>query len=126
MRLRVDVDGYAETLRRLAALGAGLGDLDDAARTVAQYAAHAARAAAPVRTGALRASIRPIIRRNYVVVRAGTARRVPYAVVIERGWPARNIEPAHYMGRAAAGVRARGPSIYQRAVAQLIRRVGLG
>lgn len=79
----VDVQGLKEAVRGLTALGADLADLKEGMARAGDLVADAARAAAPVRTGRYRASIRPTKTKNRVAIRAGGA-RVPYARKLER------------------------------------------
>jgi hypothetical protein len=56
----------------------------------------------PVRTGALKGSIRTAAQQRRVIVRAGGA-RVPYANPIHWGWFRRGIKPNQFFSRAIAG-----------------------
>lgn len=69
------------------------------ARRAAQPAYQAARAQVPVRTGALRRTIRVVQRPYGVAIRAGGS-KVPYAKAIHFGWPKHHISPNPFLFRA--------------------------
>lgn len=75
-------------------------ELKKANREVADIVANEARTTIPVRSGALRDTIRASGTMASGVVRTGT-KRVPYAGVIHFGWPARKIEPRPFLYEAA-------------------------
>ena len=93
MRL-VDDD---ETVRNLERLGVAADDLKEAFGQIAAEVAHEAGGIVPVRTGALKATIRPARTKNKAVVRAGTGSRVPYAAPINYGWPAHGIAATGFL-----------------------------
>lgn len=95
----VEVFGLAETRAALGRLGTAASDpaiVTDAAELVAG----AARDRVPVVSGALYDSIRVERALPAAVVIAGSP-AVPYAGVIEYGWPDRGIAAQHYLGDAA-------------------------
>jgi len=98
----VRVKGLNETLRALNKLGADFEELKDANKELGDEIASRAAALAPRLTGRLASSIRANRAKKRVSIKAGSA-RVPYAGVIEYGWPARGIEPQSYLRKAAFG-----------------------
>ena len=60
-------------------------EMRTASKTAAEKIVPYAKAAVPVRTGALRASIRADATRRYGRIIAGTPGRVPYALAVHRG-----------------------------------------
>ena len=76
----------------------------------------------PVATGRLRNTVRALATQSRAQVSAGTPARVPYARVINFGWPARNIRPQEYMYK---GLREAYPKLrkaYLSAVDRLAKR----
>lgn len=92
----VRVEGLRETVRRLEALGVDVGDLKDAFGAISRDVVTEAQGLVKVASGRLRGVIRTARTKNKAVVRAGTA-GVPYAGVINYGWPARGIEGSDYL-----------------------------
>ena len=82
---RVDVEGLRATQKQLAALGADKSELVAANLEAAQTLIHYALPRVPVRTGALKATLRPAKVQNAAVARAGL-NSVPYANPIHWGW----------------------------------------
>lgn len=75
-------------------------DLKTANKTLGTEIAAKAAAIAPRLTGALASSIRANRAQKRVQIKAGNS-KVPYAGVIEYGWPRRGIESQSYLRRAA-------------------------
>ncbi len=92
----VRVEGLRETVRRLERLGVDVGDLKDAFGAISREVVTEATALVPVDSGALKGAIRAARTKNKAVVRAGSA-RVPYAGVINYGWPGRGIAPTSFL-----------------------------
>lgn len=82
----VRIDGLREVVRDLERLGVSADDLKDAFGKIAGDVVEESSRRVRVRTGALRATIRPARTKNKAVVRAGTA-RVPYAGVVNYARP---------------------------------------
>lgn len=97
------VTGLNRALRALASAGADAADMRDLMHSIGENVARTARARTPVRTGALRASIRAGRGKTKAVVRAGY-KHIPYGPVIHYGWPARRIPARPFLAEA---VRAR-------------------
>lgn len=91
--ISVEVQGAKALRAQLRAAGIGLSDLKAAHASVAGMVVGKSRPGAPVRSGALAASVRGSGQAGAAMLRAGRA-SVPYANPIHWGWPARNI-PAH-------------------------------
>lgn len=121
----VRVEGLSVLVRQLESLGVSVADLKDTMGQISVEAAELARGFAPVRSGALRASIRGNRAKGRATVTAGN-RRVVYASVIEWGWPARHITPAGYMQRTQNVIGSRAPVTLQKGIDRLIRQAGLG
>ena len=83
------VHGMARSLQNLAREGMGDTELDNKMRAASKAAAEAivpfAKAAVPVRTGALQRTIKADATRRYGRIIAGTPTRVPYALAVHRG-----------------------------------------
>ena len=96
----VNVKGVNEVVRSLKKYEGAIDDLKNANANIGAKVSSTARATAPTLTGALASSIRPNRASRKVQIKAGGA-RVPYAGVIEYGWPARGIEAQPFLRRAA-------------------------
>lgn len=96
----VQVEGAARLRRTLKAAGSDLQDLKDAHAKAAGIAETAAEQLVPVRSGALRASLRSSGTQSGGIIRAGGA-SVPYAAPIHWGWAARNIAPQPFISEGA-------------------------
>lgn len=96
----VKVLGLNEVTRSLKQYEGAADDLKEANAAIGSKVASTAKATAPYLTGNLASTIRANRAIKSVQIKAGTA-RVPYAGVIEYGWPARNIEAQPYLRRAA-------------------------
>ena len=100
MSYTVKVLGLREVTRSLKQYAGASEDLKDANAKIGAKVAQHARATTPIKTGDLQSTVRYNRALNNVQIKAGTA-RVPYAGVIEYGWPARNIEAQPFLRRAA-------------------------
>lgn len=98
---QINITGLRETLRALEKAGADTQDMKDLMHGIGEIVASKARRNTPVKSGKLAGSIRAGKGKTKAVVRAGGA-RIPYAGVIEYGWPAHNIE-SHLMLTDALG-----------------------
>lgn len=121
----VRVEGLRQLVRELETLGVEVGDLKDAFAAIARKGADLAASFAPQRTGRLRASIRGNRAKNKAVVRAGSARLVPYAGVINYGWRRHRIKPANFMQRADEAMRPTAAAELESAINRLISEKGL-
>ena len=76
----------------------------------------------PIRSGALRRSLRGSGTKAAAVGRVGS-KRVPYAAAIHWGWKAHNIRPRPFLQDAAARVEKDITQRYDEAIAGLLARV---
>ena len=120
----VQVTGLTQLLRALKALGLDVDDLKDAFSAISREAADRAAKHAPRRSGRLAASIRGNRAQSKAVVLAGSA-RVPYARVINYGWPSRGIAARSFMQRADADMQDRAIDMLEEGIDQAIKRRGL-
>jgi hypothetical protein len=118
----VRVEGARELRASLDHASAELGDLSDTHAEVAARWAAAARAAAPVVSGRLRATVRAEHAATAAVVTAGGA-GVPYAGPIHWGWPARNIAPSEFITGTAETMAPTWTDTYQSAVGRIVDRI---
>lgn len=98
-RTGFEVDGLNQVVRGLLAMGLEVDDLKDAFAKIADEGAEKAAGYAPKLTGTLAGDIRGNRAKSKAVVTAGRA-SVPYAGVINYGWPAHNISPAGFLQKA--------------------------
>lgn len=122
MRTRVQWEGVHELRATLRRAGANLGDLKVTHVQVAEHIRPVARAGAPVRSGALAATVRASGTKSDAFVRAGFA-RVPYANPIHWGWPARGIRANRFVSKAVLATQTRWVGIYRDGVQRILNRV---
>ena len=96
----VTIKGVNEVIRSLKQYQGAVDDLKDANAAIGNKVAVTAKATAPFNTGRLAGTVRANRAMKKVQIKAGGA-AVPYAGVIEYGWPARQIEAQPYLRRAA-------------------------
>lgn len=96
----VTIKGVNEVIRSLKQYKGAVDDLKDANAAIGNKVAVTAKATAPFNTGRLAGTVRANRAMKKVQIKAGGA-AVPYAGVIEYGWPARQIEAQPYLRRAA-------------------------
>lgn len=120
----VKVEGLSKLLRQLEAVGGDVEDVKDAMASIAQKGAKLASSFAPVKTGALRSSIRGNRSKARAVVTAGRA-AVPWAGPQNYGWPARNIPATSFMQRADTALRPKAIQELDKALTAAIRKRGL-
>jgi len=95
------IEGLAKLQRELKQAGEDTQDLKTAGRTAAKIVMAEAKRTAPVRTGALKRSIRTSVTQKNVGILGGKAIVVPYAEPIHWGWPKRGIRANPWISRAA-------------------------
>jgi hypothetical protein len=120
----VRVEGLNRAVRDLQRAGLEVGDLKDAFGKIARLGASVATGFAPRRTGRLAGNIRPNKARNSARIVAGGA-RVPYAGVINYGWPARGIAASGFMQRADESIGDEAPDLLIRNINRIIEQRGL-
>lgn len=120
----VRIEGLNALIRDLKAVGLDIEDLKDAFSAISREAAARAAKHAPRSSGALAASIRGNRAQSKAVVLAGSA-RVPYARVINYGWPGHNITANPFMQRADAEMRDRAVDMLEEGISTAIQKRGL-
>ena len=122
---RIQVAGLKEVQYSLTKLGAdSRNELKPAHKAAAELVVVKARPMAPVRTGALRDTLRAFGRQRAGVVRAGNV-SAPYAGPIVFGWPKRHIKANPFIYKAADQRRGEIIALYETRMAELIRKNGL-
>lgn len=121
----VNVTGLREAVRGLEKLGVDVADLKDVMQRVGGVVRDEAATLAPRRSGKLADSIRASRTKGKAIIRAG-GRAVPYAGVINYGWPAHNIEPAGFMEKALANRQQAALTTLADGLRDLIRQHNLG
>jgi HK97 gp10 family phage protein len=97
----VKVKGLRSVTKALQNIGVPNKEITDAAKRSADRVVNEAKTLAPVRSGALRDSIRIAARATgRVGISAGNNGRVPYANPIHWGWFKRNIKPQPFFIKA--------------------------
>jgi hypothetical protein len=123
---QVSVEGARELRKALKTVGdeakAGLKDVN---LEVAEIVARAAVTKVPVRSGALRETVRAAGAQTRASVKAGF-KKVPYAGVIHFGFPARGILPQPFLYDALDARRDEVMDAYTDGIADLIKKNGLG
>lgn len=95
----IRVRGLNEAVRALKLVGVPAKEIAQAGYEAGQIVADEARTLVPVKTGALKSSIRVAKQQRAIIVRAGGA-RVPYANPIHWGWFRRGIKPNPFFSKA--------------------------
>jgi HK97 gp10 family phage protein len=114
------VKGYKQAIKALQAIGVPTAEIKAAGSAAGELVAGEARALAPVRSGALRNSIRVSKSLNRVSVSAGNNRSIPYANPIHWGWFKRNIKPQPFFVKALGITRDEVYQNYYRSLDKLI------
>lgn len=120
----IHVEGLRETVRSLEKLGVEVDDLKDVMAPIATKAADTMQTFVPVRSTALRASVRPNRAKNKAVVTVGSA-RVRYAGAINYGWRARNIKPADFTGKTDRAMDDTAVRMLEDGIDEILRKEGL-
>jgi len=116
----VKVAGLKQAIKALQAIGVPAAEIKAAGSEAGELVAGQARALAPVRSGALRNSIRVSKSLNRVSVSAGNNKSVPYANPIHWGWFKRNIKPQPFFVKALGITRDEVYQNYYRSLDKLI------
>jgi hypothetical protein len=117
-----EVEGGREFRKTLKKAGDDLSDLKETHRTVAGIVVPVAQRMAPKRSGRLAGSIRPAGTKSAAIVRAGS-RAVPYANVIQWGWPARNIVAQPFLTDAAKATEPVWTRVYEAETQRILNKV---
>lgn len=121
----VRVTGLTELrreLRRLENKAEWRREFRQAGLGAAAIAASEARRRVPVRSGELLNSIKAGSTATRGYIAAGNNTRVPYAGIIEWGWPKHNIQPQPFLEPAVAAKESQIVKYYLAAVDRLARR----
>lgn len=114
------VKGLKELTRAMQEIGVPKDAIKQSGKLAAEKVMNEAKTLAPVRSGALRDSIRlGATATGRVTIRAGNA-RVPYANPIHWGWYKRHIAPQPFFSKALGYTR---DEIYQTYFAQLEKHI---
>jgi hypothetical protein len=119
----IRIDGLRAVDRDLSRTNVKLSDLDF--RGIANEGMRLAASFAPARSGRLKRSFRASKSKNKATIRAGL-KSVPYAGVINYGWPRRNIKRQGFMQKADRILRRRVPRQLEKQVRRIIRQRRLG
>lgn len=117
----IKVKGLRSSIKALQAIGIDAKDIKSAGNEAGEIVAREARTLVPVRTGALRNTIRTSKALNKVSVSAGNNGRVPYANPIHWGWFKRNIKPQPFFVKALGITRDEVYQNYYRSINRLIQ-----
>lgn len=98
--MNVEIEGARRLRATLKKAGYDISDFKRVNRTAAATVAAFSKSTAPVKTGALRATIRPAGTARAGIVRAGF-KRVPYAGPIHWGWPKKRISAQPWLTETA-------------------------
>lgn len=120
----VRVTGLKETVRKLESLGVEVTDIKDVMAAIARQGATLAESYAPHDSGRLEASIKGNRAKGKATVKAGS-RRVPYAGVINYGWPRRGITADGFMQRTDEELAPKAVALLTDGLTDLIAAQGL-
>jgi HK97 gp10 family phage protein len=124
----IKVVGLNEAIRNLRAIGVPSSEIGQASQEAGEVVASRARSLVPVRTGALRATIKAKKIARKVVVSAGNNNRVPYANPIHFGWnydkvnlQPKNIRPRPFFSNALSSTRNQVYQIFFANIEKLLK-----
>ena len=125
----IKVVGLNEAIRSLRAIGVPSKEIGLASFEAGEIVANTARSLVPVRTGALRATIKAKKIARKVVVSAGNNNRVPYANPIHWGWnydkvnlQAKNIRPRPFFTNALSRTRKQVYQLFFKNIDSLLQK----
>lgn len=118
----VSIEGEKKLRASLKKAGHDLSELKEAHRVAAEIVNEAAIRLAPVRTGALKKTLRAAGTNTMAVVRGGY-KRTPYAPPIHWGWPKRNIEANPFISEAATATEHIWITAYEQHVEKAIEKI---
>lgn len=111
---------FVQTMRKA---GADMKELKDVNRQAADIALPAVRSLAPRgKTGRLASSVRAGATQKAGVIRAGR-KSVPYAGVINYGWPARRIKPRLFVNNGVASTEGAWQRLYKQFIDRTMSQV---
>mgnify|MGYP001014787084 CR=1 FL=1 len=125
MNGRIEIKGAVTVAKTLRKAGIQLTELKPINLDAAEIAMRQAKRDAPVKSGAMRDTIRAGATNRAGVVRAGNnrARGVPYAGVVHWGWPKRGIKANPFMRRAAKKTEPEWTALYEQIVDKALSQV---
>jgi hypothetical protein len=118
----VEVQGAKELRRTMKAAGADMTDFGEANATAGRIVAAEAPVWIHAHTGSLGASVRAGTAKTSATVRAGGA-KVPYAGVVEWGWPAKHIAPHPFLTTAAKSTEATWVDAYLARLEAIVAKI---
>lgn len=111
---------FVSTMRKA---GADMDELKDVNRKAANIALPAVRSLTPHgRTGKLSRSVRAGATKRAGVIRAGRS-SVPYAGVINYGWPARHITGRQFVNQGVASTEGQWTRLYEQFIEKTLSQV---
>jgi HK97 gp10 family phage protein len=125
----IKVVGLNEAIRNLRAMGVPSAEIGLASQEAGEVVANRARSLVPVRTGALRATIKSKKIARKVVVSAGNNTKVPYANPIHFGWnydkvnlQPKNIRPRPFFSNSLTSTRKQVYEIFFDNIEKLLKK----
>ena len=122
----LQLKGAGQLARGLKKAGSDLKDLKAVNREAASIVAGEAKETAPHVSGRLSRTVRDGATQKAGVVRAGNKGKVPYAGVINYGWPGHNIKATYFANKAAKDTEPEWTALYSQAVEKIINRITTG
>lgn len=120
--VRLNAKGLTRLARTLRQAGADMTDLKRAYRRMADAVKPEVSQAAPRKSGRLARSVRSSATQKGGVVRAGRA-SIPYAGVINYGWPGHNITGRHYMETGLDRAQDEVEDLFAQAIQQALDQI---
>jgi hypothetical protein len=129
----IKVDGLRDVIKALQVIGVPTAEVSAASQEAADIVASSARTLVPVRSGALRGTIRSKKQARKVLVSAGNNTKVPYANAIHWGWfydrrnfVQKNIMPNPFFSRALGITREQVYKTYFENINKLYNKYSKG
>jgi len=129
----IKVDGLKDVLQALKTIGVPTAEVSAASQEAAEIVASSSRTFVPVRSGALRSTIRAKKQARKVLVSAGNNTKVPYANAIHWGWfydrrnfVQKNIMPNPFFSKALGVTRQQVYQAYFENINKLYNRYSKG
>lgn len=116
----IKVKGYKAGIKALQAIGVPDAEIKAAGNAAGELVAAEARTLVPVRSGALRQSIRVNKALKSVEIKAGNEGKIPYANPIHWGWWKRHIKPSPFFSKALGVTRTEVFNNYYATIDKLI------
>lgn len=116
----IKVNGYKAAIKALQTIGVPNSEIKAAASSAGELVAAEARNLVPVRTGALRNTIKVSALLKGIAIRAGNDGKVPYANPIHWGWYKRHIRPNPFFAKALGITRTEVFNTYYSQLDKLI------